>query len=236
MMYTTLNKIREHFPCTSGWIKLLKHLSKTNADDEPLSFVTIINSNGFDDALWCCRSAPEYGREWRLFAVWCTLQVKHLITDTRSLHALAVAESYANGLATKEDLAAASDAASDAALAASDAASDAAWAAAWAAGDAASDAAWAAAWAASDAARYAARDAASDAAWAAAWAAWDAARYAAGDATWAAGDATWAAWAAARAARAASDAARAARAARAAQKECFTWIVDGGLAKFEIKG
>jgi hypothetical protein len=120
MLYTTLNKIRQHNPCTEGWSTLLKHLDKTEADDEPLSFLTILESNGLADALWCCRSAPEYDKEWRLFAVWCGRQVLHLMTDERSVDALDVAERYANGLATKEELDAAWTAA-DAAVRAADA-------------------------------------------------------------------------------------------------------------------
>jgi len=155
MIYTTLNRIRACCLCESGWTKLLKHLGKTTADDEPLPFSVILESNGLDDALWCCRASPEYDREWRLFAVWCTRQVQHLMTDQRSIDALDVAERFANGEATQEELAAAWAAARDAA---SDAASNAAWAAA-------SDAAWDAAGAAAGAAaRDAARDAASDAA------------------------------------------------------------------------
>ena len=179
MKHTTLNKIREHEPCTGGWQKLLTHLGKTKADDEPLAFTTILDSNGLDDALWCMRSAPEYDKDWRLFAVWCARQVQHLMTDQRSLSALDVAERHAHGSATDDELAAAGDAAWAAAW---DAAGDAAWAAAW-------DAAWAAAWtAAGDAARDAAW-AARDAAWAAAWVAAWAARDAAWDAAWAAASA-----------------------------------------------
>jgi hypothetical protein len=90
----------------------------------------------------------------RLFAVWCAREALKLVKDAdpRSVAACDVAERFAYGNATAEELAAA-------------------WAAAWAA---ASDAAaWAAAWAAaSDAAAWAAaRAAAWDAAWAAAWAA-----------------------------------------------------------------
>jgi hypothetical protein len=104
-----------------------------------------------------CQSPDD--RTLRLFAVWCARNTPladgrvtgDLLTDPRSLAALDVAERYAAGKATDEELAAARDAA---------------WAAedAW---DAAGAAAQAAAWAA-------ARDA--EAAWAAAWdAAWDAA-------------------------------------------------------------
>ena len=140
-MKTTLNKIRAHSPCHSGWEKLLRNLGKTKADDEPLALTTILESNGFDDALWCLRAVDGHEREMRLFAVECARGVQHLMTDKRSLDALDVAERFANGLATQAELAAAR-------AAAWDAAGDAAWAAAWAAAraaawDAAGDAAWA---------------------------------------------------------------------------------------------
>ena len=104
MMTTTLNKIRACAPCPNGWKKLLKHLGKTEADDEPLYFSVILDSNGLDDALWCSRTAPEYDRQWRLYAVWCARQVQHLMTDQRSIDALNVAERYAHGQATDEEL------------------------------------------------------------------------------------------------------------------------------------
>nr|DAJ21594.1 MAG TPA: hypothetical protein [Siphoviridae sp. ctFjF5]DAU57446.1 MAG TPA: hypothetical protein [Caudoviricetes sp.] len=162
MFYTTLNKIREHSPCCEGWGRLLTYLGKTNADDEPLSFKSILDSNGLDDAIWALRSidAPEV----RLFAVRCVRQIQHLISDECSLNALDVSEMHAVGNATNEEISAARDAV---------------WAASW---DAALDAARAAVreavWAeALDAAREAARAEARDAAWAASWdAALDAAR------------------------------------------------------------
>ena len=171
MIYTTLNKIRGHAACTNGWQKLLRHLGKTQADDEPLALATILDSNGLDDALWCLRAVDDYDREKRLFAVACVRRVQHLIKDPRSLAALDVAERYANGQITDEKR----DAARDAARAAvGDAAAlDAARAVA-------RDAAWAATLADEDvAARAAARaavEAAAGAAWAASWATWYAAR------------------------------------------------------------
>jgi len=163
MIYTTLNKIREHSPCESGWEKLLKHLGKTESDDEPLPLLTILDSNGLNDTLWCLRTVPEHDKERRLFAVWCARKVQHLMTDQRSINALDVAERYANGKATEEELAAARDAAEDAASAAAYAAWDVAYAAAraaaWAAAEDAASAAMAAAYAARTVAAYAARDA-----------------------------------------------------------------------------
>jgi len=165
-MNTTLNQIRDESPCADGWKKLLTHLGKTQADDEALSILTILESNGLADALWCLRSVTGHDREIRLYTVWCARQVESLMTDQRSIDALDVAERFANGLATDEELAAASfaawAAASDTGSAASDAArADASLAAGFAAGFAASDAGFAASFAASDAAR--AASAASDA-------------------------------------------------------------------------
>ena len=125
-MKTTLNAIRSHSPCREGWTKLLRHLGKTEADDEPLPIVTILDSNGLDDALWCLRAVEGHDREIRLFAVWCARQVQHLMTDPRSTAALDVAERFANGEASRYELAAAYDAAYDAAYAAAYAAAAAA--------------------------------------------------------------------------------------------------------------
>ena len=122
-MNTALNQIRDESPCADGWKKLLAHLGKTQADDEALSIITILDSNGLDDALWCLRAVTGHDREIRLYAVWCARQVQHLLTDRRSLDALDVAERFANGLATDKERAAARAAAWDAARAA-------AWAAA----------------------------------------------------------------------------------------------------------
>lgn len=73
---TTLNEIREHSPCREGWEKLLNHLGKTKADDEPLQLLTILESNGLDDALWVLR-AKSLDRLSRHFQAWCAEQVLH---------------------------------------------------------------------------------------------------------------------------------------------------------------
>jgi hypothetical protein len=175
IMNTTLNKIREHTLCTYGWEKLLRTLGKTKADDEPLSLITILDSNGLDDALWCLRAVDSHEKEMRLFAVWCARQVQHLMTDQRSLVALDVAERFAHGEATKDELAAAALSAARVARDAMDA-TNAAWcaanAAAWSIASAAR-APRAAAWSAANAAKTA-RAAAGAAAWSAANDAWDA--------------------------------------------------------------
>jgi hypothetical protein len=53
------------------------------------------------------RQTDKPEKELRLFAVWCARQVQHLITDRRSIDALDIAERFANGRATMQDLAAA---------------------------------------------------------------------------------------------------------------------------------
>ena len=132
-------------------------------------------SISIDDRIWAGCAVMDK-KNLRLFAVRCIKEtpqedgrkVIDLIEDKRSLNAIDVAERYAKGNATKQELetswdaarAAARDASRDASRAASRAAAWAAWAA-WAASrDTARDAAWAAAW---DAAWAAARDAAWDA-------------------------------------------------------------------------
>ena len=159
----TLNKIRAHSPCESGWKKLLKAKAGAGMDVEfPLT--DVMDSNGLRDTLWCLRCLPEHDSLWRLYAVWCARQVQHLMTDKRSIDALDVAERHARGLATEAELAAAWAAALAAALAARAAACAAARAAAEL--DAAWGAARGAAWAAALAAR-----ATGDAKWGA-WASW----------------------------------------------------------------
>ena len=133
----TLNRIRAQSPCESGWVKLLKHLGKTGADDKPLSLLTVLESNGLDDALWCLRAVNGHEKEIRRFARECALDVIHL------WDAPPIVKKY---LETGDEKLRA------AAWAAAWAARAAARAAAWAAGDArAAGAARAAAWAAGDA-------------------------------------------------------------------------------------
>ena len=156
MIYTTLNQIRAKGPCglgpksTEGFRKLLVHLGKSTSDDEPLGFDVILASNGIDDALWCLRSVDE-PRFCRLLAVKFARGVQHLMKDPRSISALDVAERFASGSASAEELA---EAREGAAAAAADAA-DAAYSAAAADAADAYSAAAAAAAAAAYSARYA---------------------------------------------------------------------------------
>jgi hypothetical protein len=195
MITTTLRQIRQHNPCSEGWRTLLSSLGKTGADDDPLPLVTILQSNGLDDTLWCLRTITGHDKEITRFALACAQEVKHLMTDQRSLDALDAVERHLESPLSREEL-------------------DQVVAAAWAAAGAAAWAAWAAARATEAAAGAAAgaAGAAGAAAGAAAWAA-------AGAAAWAAEAAE-----AAGAAEAAEAAEAADRAARARQSQIFEEI------------
>jgi len=146
---TTLNAIRAHNPCKDGWEKLLAHLGKTAADDEPLLFSTIIEISGVNDACWCLRALSE--------------EYYHLIGKIAADFAKSVLHIYEEKYpGDKRPRKAIDNARADVAWAAAETAD--AYAAAGAVGAAA------AAWAAT-AAGYAAAAVAVDTAWAAAYAA-----------------------------------------------------------------
>jgi hypothetical protein len=151
-MTTTLNKIKAHSPCEDGWAKLLLFLNKTQADDEPLSIATIIESNGIKDAVWALRAVGGKDKEIRLFSADCAESVLHIYekrypNDDRPRKAIQAARDYANGVIGKDELDAAGAAAGYAAWDAGRYAIwDAEWDAAWDAACAARDAAWDAKW------------------------------------------------------------------------------------------
>jgi hypothetical protein len=166
-MKTTLNKIKEHKPCKEGWEKLLKSLNKTKADDEELSLLTILDSNGIKDTLWCFRAVEGIEPLARKFSKWCALQNITLIKSYCSEEQYNTIITYLNSNTT-ELRSAAWSAAESAAWSAAE--SDSAWSAAWSAAESAeSDSAWSAAWSAAESAAWSAAE--SDSAWSAAWSA-----------------------------------------------------------------
>jgi len=177
MFTTTFKLLRGHHACKDRYAVLRESL-RGRGDDEPITMIEILDSNGLDDALWALRAVPdeqtdERDKLARLFACWCVRQIWHLLTDERSRTAIEVAERYAVGEATRDALNAAAAVAAAAARAA-DAAAYATYSAA-AAARAAADAAAAAAGSAADAYAAAALAAADYAAYAAAARAADAA-------------------------------------------------------------
>jgi hypothetical protein len=145
-LHTTFAEIKKHNPCTDGYKKLDKNLGgiAKYGRKTPITLMQILDSNGVQDAIWSLRCGMDE-KFARLFACDCAERVLHLFeakypNDDRPRKAIEVAQRFANGDATTEELTAAWDAARDAARAA---ARDAAW-------DAARAAARGAAW---DAAR-----------------------------------------------------------------------------------
>jgi hypothetical protein len=103
-MKTTLQQIRDKTPRGESFDKLLKNLENKKVDEKPLSIITILDSNGLDDALWYLIAVKGYDREIRLYGVWCARQAQHLITDKRSIAAIDIAERFAKGQATRQEL------------------------------------------------------------------------------------------------------------------------------------
>lgn len=140
---TTLEQIRCKHPCKEGWSKLLGYLKKTQADDEPLMFTTILDAVGVDDTLWCTQVLDErHHRDLRLFAVWCALQAGEPAPDTPEFKALEVAKQAAEGGLSEYKLGMARSAldlrrGSDQCRAVAHACCDAHWVAAWLAADSA---------------------------------------------------------------------------------------------------
>ena len=169
MITTTLRQIRQHNPCSEGWRTLLTFLGKTGADDDPLPLVTILQSNGLDDTLWCLRTITGHDNEIIRFALACAQEVKHLMTDQRSLDALDALERHLEIPLSREELdkVLAAARAAGVPVVAARAAAEAAQAAARTAARAAVEAAVRSAARAAEAAAWAAEAAA----WAAAWAA-----------------------------------------------------------------
>ena len=107
MLNTTLNEIKKHRPCIGGWRKLLHHLGKTEADDESLNIMTILEANGIEDAVWCLR-AFKY-RDYCLFnadvaeSVLSIFEAKYP-KDARPRNAIKAIRDYKAGKMTREAL------------------------------------------------------------------------------------------------------------------------------------
>jgi hypothetical protein len=116
-MYKTIsNQIIKEFNPTSYLLNVIKD------DNEELPVKQWVeryrNVLPAEDIIWLlCRNEFLSNKDLMLFAVWCAREALKLIEipDKRSIEACNVAERYANGEATKEELLAARDAAHEAA-------------------------------------------------------------------------------------------------------------------------
>lgn len=117
----TLSSLRKASACYDGYNKVVRALQGAKFEDEdyhrdsyirlvykePISILSILKSNGLEDALWALRCVPGIDRDARLFIVWCGRQVQHLMTDKRAIEALNIAERFAIGITTEDELVAA---------------------------------------------------------------------------------------------------------------------------------
>ena len=84
---------------------LLKEAFGPNTStDDPLPISDILDRLGLDDALECLALVDDYESEKRLLSVFAARKVEHLLTDSRSLIAIDVAERFAKGEATVQEL------------------------------------------------------------------------------------------------------------------------------------
>ena len=98
--------LRKHNACTEG-----THWAMTNC----VSLAQVWDTAKPQWLIWVAtREGVLSDSDLRLFACWSVRQVWHLLTDERSRNAVEVAARYARGEATREEWAAAGDAAGDA--------------------------------------------------------------------------------------------------------------------------
>jgi hypothetical protein len=119
MLTTTLNEILMHEPCgidsggKTGFSLLLKNLGKTVPDDEPLTVMQILESNGIEDAVWSLQCF-DY-RDYCLFLADVAESVLHIYEAEYDNPAPRLAiqgiRDYHSGKITKKELIKLSDSA-----------------------------------------------------------------------------------------------------------------------------
>ena len=98
MVQITLNQIRQHDPCKSGWEKLLRSLPDNMPLDKPFDFRHIIESNGIVDAIWALKCIDNKELCVR-FTVKCAESVLHIFekiypNDKRPRQAIEAAKKW----------------------------------------------------------------------------------------------------------------------------------------------
>lgn len=100
-MNTSLAKIKSNGPCLDRWKHLLEGLGKTKADDEPLSYIQILDINGLADAYWSLKCLEfEHDFIVRLYAArvaesWLPYYNAVYPKDKRVAECIRVARSFA---------------------------------------------------------------------------------------------------------------------------------------------
>ncbi len=82
---------------------LLEFLGKTGPDDDRLSLLTILESNGFEDAVWCLRAVDGYDREKRAFMAECVRKLEEFFSSSVYCDFLLKLEAYGRGETSEEE-------------------------------------------------------------------------------------------------------------------------------------
>src|SRR3990167_7615399 len=114
---TTFTLLRKADACTEGYKKLAKHLGGVTkyGVDTPIDLLTILDSNGLPDTLWCLRATQQEADVLtvaRLFAIDCAERVLPIFeakypNDQRPRQAIQAAKDFLAGKITQEELRAA---------------------------------------------------------------------------------------------------------------------------------
>lgn len=105
MITITLNQIKLHNPCRSGWEKVLKANGGTKADmDKPFPVSSIIDSNSLSNTLWVLRCLPEHEKLWRKFVWWCANEGSHLKKDDKVKSCIDAIWEYSEGRINRKEL------------------------------------------------------------------------------------------------------------------------------------
>ena len=120
MLHTTLGLLRQAHACVDRYKVLLNHLGRKYGDDTTISLMRILEENGFEDALWALKSVVSGEEEQRdrvSRRIACRFKretplldgrfVWDFLLDPRSQKVIEVAERYADGDGTDEELSAA---------------------------------------------------------------------------------------------------------------------------------
>ena len=86
-MYPLTTTTQRIYACHELRDRAAESLGITEPSDEQISYERLLDTLGLDDALLFCRAAPELAPIWRRYAVWCVKEVRHLLTDQRSVAA-----------------------------------------------------------------------------------------------------------------------------------------------------
>src|SRR5271157_434881 len=110
ILTTTLNLLREKKACTGRYKVLRTALGLDYPMDKPINLLTILESNGLDDALWALRATVENGDTVaRLMAADFAEQVlpiwlEHAPYDDRPALAIKATRDFAHGHIASEEL------------------------------------------------------------------------------------------------------------------------------------